>query len=303
MVRILILTVVMALAASPASAQEAAVTVAAPAFAKTIGDAEIERWAKGFRGISNAQKRELATRLLIEAAWYEGEGAERGIAVTREEIEARVKERAAEEYPTEAAFRRAIERRGLTLNDVRAQVRADALRTAIHNQITEPAAKSVTPEQIEAYVQANPRMEPEERRVRIVRTKHRRHAERALAALRRGLTWRSALNRYGSAAGSGQRTWLATADPTTLDKAIFSAPLSRLTRYGATVFKVIRITPSHPTPIEVQRAQAWEVLATQAQKLALQQHDRSFREKWRHYTTCAPNTEAPEHCGNSPMGG
>jgi hypothetical protein len=304
MVRILILTVVLGLAASPASAQEAAVTVASPVFAKTISEAEIERGTQRYKGLSTARKRDLALRLLIEGAWYEGEAQERGIVVTREEAEQRVRERVAHEYASQAAFRRALKRRGLTMSDVIARIRVDALRTAIRDQIAEPAAKSVTPEQIEAYVRQNPQIEPERRKVRIIRAKSRKDAERAKSAIARGLTWRSAVKRYAVRGdGSGVQTWIDFPDPPRLDRAILNAPPNTTTRYGKTVFKVTRITPEHPTPLDVQRAQAWEVLATRAQKQALQQHDHAFRQKWRQYTTCAPTVQAPEHCGYPPMGG
>ena len=76
--------------------------------------------------------------------------------------------------------------------------------------------------------------------------------------------------------------------PLQLERAVFNAPRNTLTRYGATVFKVTAITPGGPTPLKQQRATAWEILSSEAQRSAISAFEAEFRSRWRPRTTCAP---------------
>jgi len=67
---------------------------------------------------------------------------------------------------------------------------------------------------------------------------------------------------------------------------IFKAPTNRLIRYRTYVFKVVAVIPPHPSPRATQRAQAWEVLASQAQQAALTQFEQAFTRKWTARSTC-----------------
>jgi hypothetical protein len=161
----------------------------------------------------------------------------------------------------------------------------------------------VTPEQIEAYVQVNPRIAPERRRVRIIEARDRAQAKRALAALKSGLTWRTARSRYSERGGrSGLEAFEDHPRRTKLRRAVFEASAGEPTRYGRHVFKVIGITPARPAPLDEQRATAWEVLASRAQEMALRAFATDFRAKWLPRTICAQAVATHEDCGNSPIG-
>ena len=263
-------SLIAALLTSPAQAAEPAATITAPARTATVSNETLAHW-------------DGALKFLIEAAWTEGEALERGITVTSAETRSQAE-------PDERRNRA----------DELFIARVELLTARIRDQITQPAAQSVTPEQIEAYVQANPRMEPEERRIRVVAAHSRTHAKRALAKLAKGLTWSSAVRRYGS--GQAQRTVRARSDVRGWQRAVLRAEPGELTRYGTHVFKVTTVTPTHPAPADVQRAQAWEILSSEAQKQALAAFDQAFKEKWRARTTCAPAFAAHESCGNPPTG-
>ena len=84
--------------------------------------------------------------MLIAAAWTEGEAAERGITVTEAEID--------EEAETDPGLSRAKQQ---------FLARISLLKARIQDPVKQAAAQSVTPDQIEAYVAANPRLDPEER--------------------------------------------------------------------------------------------------------------------------------------------
>ena len=249
-------------------------TVAAPGWSKAITTEEAQRWERAVPGF------------VIPAAWTEGEARERGVVVS--DAEAR---EALDERPHD----------GLTRSDLLYQARITLLTARIDEHITQPAALSVTPEQVEAYVHAHPRTDPETRAVRLVRAASRADAKRALAALARGLTWASAIRRY-SDGGSGRRTIEPGALEERVERAVFRAPRNALTRYGTDVFKVIAINPPRPAPLDQQRASAWEILASDAQQQALEAFRRDLRAKWRPRTTCAAGYASSPDCGNPPTG-
>ena len=236
----------------------AAITVMGPTYSGTIEDSQIAREAKRAEG-SASQRQTQALSVLIRRQWIEGEANERGIVVT------------------EAA----------------GEDRTAALTAEIHAQITEPAAKSVTPDQVKAYVDANPQVTPEQRTVRLVQTKNRRAAIAVLNKLRRGATW--------SSVGATKETF-DKADETAAGRAVFRAKLNRTTRYGRVVFRVIRHIPEKPVPRAQQEALAWETLAGEAQQRALDAFTADFTAKWRQRTACAPAYATHPDCGQPPSG-
>lgn len=245
-----------------------AATVAAPGYSASVDDADVNRLTKA------GNERALVFQTLVEEAWVSGEAKERGIVVSDETVDESI-----EDGRTERSLRRYLKRSGLTLQLLRKRVRASIELTEIRNQVTEPAAKSVTPDQVKAYVDANPITTEPTRTVRIVRAKSRAEAKRTLARVRRGATLKAL----------GAETGEVTATPSDrIFAAIFRAPLNRTIRYGAYVFKVIKETPGRPLPRAQQEAQAWERLATDAQANALRIFTAQFTEKWRVRTSCAP---------------
>jgi foldase protein PrsA len=254
-----------------------AVTIAAPGWSTTISDQDVAHWTRA--ACSEAE----ALGHMNEAAWTQGEAQERGIAVS--DAEAR---QAVDGTPHD----------GLTRTDLVHEARATLLTARIHDQITQPAAQSVTPEQIDAYVLAHPRTEPERRRTRLVVASSRANAKAALRALRRSLTWRSTARRYGGTGAA--RTIERGVLPERVERAVYRAPRNALTRYGRYVFKVTAITPGGPTPLKQQQATAWEILSSEAQTNAIRAFTAEFRSRWRLRTACAPAFKAHQDCANPP---
>jgi foldase protein PrsA len=248
---------------------EPVATVTSPAYSSTISQETLDHWTR-FSGT-----RDEALTFLLRAAWTEGEARERSIVVTQAEIREQ-----AEPDPDRSRA------------DELFMARAQLLSTRIRDQVTQPAAQSVTPEQIEAYVREHPRTDPEERDARVIEARSRPAAKQALEALQRGLTWRSAAKRYGTLR---KRTTVKTTPMTRLDRAVLRTDKGETTRYGSFVFRITRITPERPAPADVQRAQAWEILSSEAQRQALAAFETGFTEKWRARTTCPT-------CGNPPTG-
>jgi hypothetical protein len=236
----------------------AAITVMGPTYSGTIADGQIAREAERAEG-SASQRQTRALSVLIRRQWIEGEANERGIVVT----------------------------------DAAGEDRTAALTAEIHAQITEPAAKSVTPDQVKAYVDANPQVMPAQRTARLVQTRNRRAAIAVINKLRRGATWASV--------GATKETF-DTADETAVGRAVFRARVKQTTRYGRVVFRVIEHIPEKLVPRAQQEALAWETLASEAQQRALDEFTAQFTAKWRQRTVCAPLYATHADCGPPPSG-
>jgi len=259
-----------------------AATVAAPGYGASVDGADVDRLTKA------GNERALVFQTLVEETWVSGEAKERGIVVTDQAVDEFI-----HDGRTGKQLARYLERSGLTLSLLRKRTRASMELTEIRNQVTEPAAKSVTPDQVKAYVDTHPLTTETTRTVRIVEADSRAEAKRILARVRRG----SSLEALGAETGE------VTAVPADrISAAIFRAPLKRTTRYGTYVFKVLGETPGRPLPRAQQEAQAWERLATEAQEQALRAFVAQFTEKWRARTTCAAEYARHPRCPQPPSG-
>lgn len=258
-----------------------AATVAAPGYNATVDEAEVARLTKA------GNERALVFRTLVEQAWVGGEAREQAIVVTP----AAVEETIDEEFSARE-LKAYLRQTGLTKTMLRARVKSTLELDEIRTRITEPAAKSVTPDMVKAYVDANPQVLPASRTVRIVLARNRAEAVRIQRRLHRGATWASVGGYEDEFAPSRSR----------VTKAIFRAKVNALTRYGRTVFRVTKVTPERPMPRAQQEAQAWERLATDAQVRALDAFTARFTEKWRMRTVCAPEYAGHPRCPDAPSG-
>jgi hypothetical protein len=251
------------------------VSVAGPGFSREIDDRTVARWAHA-GGVG----------YLIRAAWTEGEAAEKQLTVSDRDVEEAMQE------PHD----------GLTEpEDLRYEARIDLLNAALKEPQLQAAAQSVTPEQIDAWLQTHPLNTLGERRFRVLKAPNRARAKAIEAALERGVTWDRAARKYAPHTGPELDT--APAPPRSgLEKAVYRAKKNRITRYGRYVFKVVGETLAGPLPREQQRATAWEILAGEAQAKAVHNLQAAIAAKWRPRTSCQNPTSAPGLCGNSPTG-
>ncbi len=141
-----------------------AATIAAPSYSASVEESDIARVAAlEEQTTPSAEVRARALQVLIEETWVAGEAKERGIVVT----DAQVDDAIGEEFsPRELKV--FLKQTGMTRTLLRKRVRSVLESNVMREQVTEPAAKSVTPDQVKAYVDANPIIQPDTRTVRIV---------------------------------------------------------------------------------------------------------------------------------------
>jgi foldase protein PrsA len=245
----------------------AAVTVSAPTGATVIDRSDVAHWTR---------LREDPLGVLIRSAWIEGEARDRNVVVTAGQVRERL---------------RGEPRGGLSRADLVWRTKVRMLEQAMREPLLTAAAQSVTQEQIDSYVQAHPRTDPEQRTLRMVVTDTERDARRAKAALTRGATWR--------AVGGRRRTVTRDELPARVGRAAFTAERGQLLRVGTYVIKVTAIELEHPTPLKTQNAAAWEILASEAQQNALTAYETALTGKWRPRTICAEDLAAHRDCGNT----
>jgi hypothetical protein len=252
--------------------------VAATVGGASVSEEQVAHWARARGG------NEQAFRFLVAAAWTEGEARERGVQVSGE------------------AARAAAEpaRDGLSGQDMVYQARVELLTAGINEQIATPAATSVTPEQVDAYVDANPKLLPQRRRIRLLRARTRHDAAQASKKIASGLTWRSAAKRYGS--GGRERVVERGDYGAGVERAMFEAKVNRLRRHRTYVFKVTEVLPQRPMPRAQQEAIAWEELSSAAQTTAIAAFEVEYTAKWRARTLCAPAYRGQPVCAEGPTG-
>ena len=124
-----------------------AVTIAG----QSVSDEQVAHWTEASGG------QQQAFKYLVEAAWTEQEARERGVAIA--DADARDAAEPAHD--------------GLSRADRIYEAKVDLLNAGIKEQIATPAARGVTPEQVEAYVEAHPKTLPERRRIRVLKAKTR----------------------------------------------------------------------------------------------------------------------------------
>jgi foldase protein PrsA len=241
--------------------------------------------------------RKQALQLLINAKWIEHEAAERGIAVSDEEVRRSFEHQKAQAFPKERDYRKFLRQSRRSEADILFQVRVEMLSNKIRDLVVK-GAEPVTDAQIADYYNRHPKRfaDPERRDLRIVLTKRRGEAERAKRALRAGRSWREVAQRYSIDRHSKRRGGRLPAvvegsQEKALDKAVFRARKNKLvgpvkTRFGFYVFEVTKITPARQRSLEEAAPTIRQFLESENQQRAMDAFVKAFKAKWRARTTC-----------------
>lgn len=308
-------SVVLLVVATPGAAGgDAVFTVTAPTGTYATSTAELTHWARVARRSSGGlttrrEARWQAFEQLLSFAWTDGEAAERGLALSDEDVHREFLAQKRQSFPRDRDLRRFLRATGQTVADIERRVRLDMLSNMIRDQVVAPAAASVTDAVVDAYIAKHGHERaPERRDIRVVLTKRRRTADQAKRELLRGRTWKSVARRYsldkatkhrggrlpGIARGTLERR---------LDRAVFRAPRRRIsgpvrTPFGYWVFSVSRIEPAHFLPEATSRRIIRQRLVAQAEQAELDRFVTAFTAKWTSRTVCAEAYRASPRCAN-----
>jgi foldase protein PrsA len=264
--------------------------------------------AKGQPVVTNATyKKQCATtytqlhdsvlQTLVQADWIAGEAKEQGISVTDKAVDKQFNMLKKQQFPKEADFTKFIKQSGLTLADLKGNVRLQLLTNKLRTKVVSGKVK-VTPAQLQTYYNKNKATfgQPEHRSLRIVLNKNKKKAEQALTALKHGASWDSVAKKYSTDPTSKNTGGVLASvtkgqeDPG-LDKAVFAAKKGQLlgpikTNFGYYVFTVSAITKAVQQTLAQATPSIKQILQSQGQQTALNKFVTGFQKKWTKKTTC-----------------
>src|SRR4051794_28701189 len=226
------------------------------------------------------QLRNQVLQLLISFKWIQGEADAKGIKVTDAEVKKSFDEQKKQSFPKEADYQKFIKQSGQTQEDIMQRVKLDLLSNKIRDKVVK-GKDAVSDKAIADFYAKNKARfaQPEKRDLRVVLTKEKADAEKALAALKDGDSWKSVAKKYSiDDASKAEGGKLAAQAKGTLDKelddAVFSASKDELTgpiktQYGYYDFVVTAITAASQQTQAEAKETIKQTLASQAQQKAL----------------------------------
>ena len=130
------------------------------------------------------QYRSQVLQLLISFKWIQGEAEAKNIKVTDAEVKKSFDEQKKQSFPKEADYKKFIKESGQTQEDIMQRVKLDLLSNKIRDKVVK-GKDTVTDKQIADFYAKNKARfaQPEKRDLRVVLTKEKADADKALAAL------------------------------------------------------------------------------------------------------------------------
>jgi len=256
------------------------------------------------------QYRSQVLQLLTSFKWIQGEAAAQNVKVTDAEVKKSFDEQKKQSFPKDADYQKFLKTSGETQEDIMQRVKLDLLSNKIRDKVVKGKDK-VSDKAISDFYAKNKTQfsQPEKRDLRVVLTKEKADADKALAALKSGDSWKKVAKQYSiddtSKASGGELTGQAkgTLDAE-LDDAVFSAKKGDLqgpvkTQYGYYLFEVEKSTPASQQTLAQAKDTIKQQLASQEQQKALDAFVKDFTSRWRDKTECSDSYKTSD-CKNGP---
>jgi foldase protein PrsA len=275
-------------------------------------EAQIKRLCQ--KGYEAALQSAVSTA--IHNQWLLGAGAELGVSVSPAEVQ-REFDLSKKSFKSDAEFETYRKSTGESLADMRLQLKLGKLIDKVFQKLKRKEHPA-TSAQVAAYYAAHRSQYaiPEGREVRILRTTTKAAAISAKQELQSGKSFAALVKQFSTVGQplTAKHGEIADLKPTlfgekTLNQAIFSAPLNRLSgpvRVIAThkdipaesgsgyyLFEVTRIVPGSQTPLGAVRNSIAEELTKAQKEHTITSFVLAFRRKWRAKSDCEPGYIAP----------
>ena len=256
---------------------------------------------------------------LLDAAWIQGEAADRGISVTQRQIDAQLDQIVSQNFACKKGqdpfqckeLQQFLQTSHFSRDDVLARVKLQLLSNELQGQITENVP-AVTAGQISDYYDAakDQFKLPATRDVRLVLNKDKAKVEEAKSKLEQDdstASWNEVAKKYSTDPSSkdngGLRPGLTEGlleQP--LSSEIFAASTGEIvgpvkTPLGYYVFEVEKVSPERTQPLSAVQAQIRSQLSQTGQQQAFQAFVDDFGSKWQQRTICDPDYVV-ERCSN-----
>jgi foldase protein PrsA len=257
--------------------------------------------------------KEAALTSLLESAWLEGQGEEMGITVSDQKVAEELKKLKKENFQTEAEFKEFVKQAKFTPEDIDTRVKLQVLSKEIPEQLKEdpptPSAREV--ENYYEAAKATQFTEPASRDIRLIVSKEREKAEKALAQLEAGnktaKDWNRTAKEFSEDPATKEKGGLqkgvaegALEEP--VGAAVFDAVEGQLegpikAGRGFYVVEVQSANPETVQSLESVEAQIESQLAQQLEQEEFSAFVDSFNSRWRTRTFCADDY-LTERCAN-----
>jgi foldase protein PrsA len=254
--------------------------------------------------------RDQVVPFLVTADWLQGEAADQGVKTTDAEVAKMLKTIEAQRFPTPAQLQQFLTSSGETTADLLFRVRIDTLSNKLRQKVT-GAKVTITPADISTYYAKNASRfgSAETRDLRIVLVKTAAQAAHVRALLGAGQSIAKVAKQFSvdqatKAQGGALIGVVRGQQDKTLDAAIFSAPLGRLTGpvktpFGYEIFRVQKITPAKKQTLAQATPLIRQLITAQRQQDTLTSFVKHFEAKWRSRTICAKGYVVSD-CKNGP---
>jgi foldase protein PrsA len=247
-------------------------------------------------------------QFLVTSRWILGEAADRKLNATNPEIAKQFKLTKQQSFPNDKAYRKFLRTSGQTQSDIDFRVKADLLANKVRQDVTKEVG-TVSDDDIKSYYSANQQQfsQPERRDLQVVVNKDQSKAQEALAKIKGGEDFKTAVKQYSTDPATkqqnGQLLGVAKGqqDPA-LDDAVFKASQGQpegpvKTPQGYYVFQVTKVTPASKQSLDQAKEGIRQLLISQKQQQALDGFTQDFRSKWRGRTDCQKTYVTPD-CSN-----
>jgi foldase protein PrsA len=251
-----------------------------------------------------------AMQSLILAVWVEGEAKDRGITVTQDEIDAKLKEIKQQSFSNEKEFQQFVKQNKFTDEDVQEQVKLTLLRDALEQAVT--GDPQISDDEIQKFYDINidSFKQPATRDVRVILNSSQTQADKAKQALEADDSdgsWTKIAKQYSQDQASKDRGGLleglaqGQGDPQ-LEAQAFTAEQGAIvgpfkTDRGYYVIQVTKITPETTQPLDQAKAAIEQQLKSAAQQQVASDFQTDFVDKWTARTICDP-ADAIALCSN-----
>lgn len=242
-----------------------------------------------------------ALGFLLDTVWLQGQAEERGIEVSKQDVDKELRQIRNQEFQSAKEYRDFLEESKFTQKDVEEQVKLQLLSDEIQQQVIGDAPP-VSASQVEDYYEAAKEQftTPASRDVRLVLNKNRAKVEQAkqqLEADDSDKVWNRVAKQFSTDDASkdngGLRENLSEGlveEP--LNSRVFAAEQDQIvgpvkTALGWYVFQVEAITPEEAQPLAQVRGQIRSQLSQQAQQEAFEGFVDDYFSKWQARTFCA----------------
>lgn len=256
---------------------------------------------------------------LLDAAWIQGEAADRGITVTQRQIDAQLDQIVSQNFACPKGqdpfqckeLQQFLQTSHFSRDDVLTRVRLQLLSSELQKQITENVPAVSAGEISDYYDAAKDQFTtPATRDVRLILNKDQAKVEQAKTKLEQddsAASWNSIAKQYSTDPSSkdngGLRPGLTEGlleQP--LSSRIFAASTGELvgpvkTPLGYYVFEVEKVHPERVQPLSQVQAQIRSQLSQTEQQQAFQGFVDDFGSKWQQRTICDPDYLV-ERCSN-----